>query len=207
MSKTQEEEKQLTEEQASKRAAGIAASQERRKERAAQQAAAKEIATKNDTLHQQAVQLLAEIKVAGGQAKTYNQRRREATERLRPVLTEVWAALDQGQTVGGFPSKKDWAKAQGVTIRHIQKIIAGPRGKDPNSVRTLKLPEDGTTVKFANTKYPVKQQIDNGIAETPLSAAFLAIVESSTPRDRSAIRCIPAPDPSRRGTFRLEVVS
>jgi hypothetical protein len=72
--------------------------------------------------------------------------------------------------VGGFARKKDWAKAQGVTIRHIQKIIAGPRGKDPNSVRTLKLPEDGTTVKFANTKYTVvstsRSDVDGGLTLT-----------------------------------------
>jgi len=71
--------------------------------------------------------------------KSYNQARREETARLRPLLQQVWAALENGDTVNAFRSKEAWAAWYNPTaknpIRHIQKIIAGPKEREANSVR------------------------------------------------------------------------
>ena len=97
----------------------------------------------NDALHQEAVKLLVAAKDAKNHTADYNKRRREATEALRPVLTEIWNAFERGETVGGFAGKEVWAKGQGVTIRHVQKVIAGPKPKtEANSVRA-RFPELG----------------------------------------------------------------
>lgn len=85
----------------------------------------------NDQLHEDAVRLLldrqrnAKETNAKGVVKLYNQRRREATAELRPKLAQIWEALARGETVGGFTSKEDWASSQSITIRQIQRIIAG----------------------------------------------------------------------------------
>src|ERR1019366_5696412 len=85
----------------------------------------------NDILHQQAVKLLIARQATDTEAKAkitakdYNQRRREATANLRPVLIRIWEALGNGESVGGYTSKEDWASSQSITIRQIQRIIAG----------------------------------------------------------------------------------
>ncbi len=85
--------------------------------------------------------------------KSYNQARREETARLRPLLQQVWAALENGDTVNAFRSKESWAAWYNPTaknpIRHIQKIIAGPKEKEANSVRVVTLKE-GDRVKIGD---------------------------------------------------------
>jgi alkylated DNA repair dioxygenase AlkB len=79
----------------------------------------------NDQLHKDAVKLLIDRKSATLKSKDYNQRRRKATADLRPLLAQIWKAFDNGETVGGHCGKEDWAKSQSITIRQIQRIIAG----------------------------------------------------------------------------------
>jgi hypothetical protein len=61
----------------------------------------------NDQLHENAVKLLLQRQrnmtenTAKGCMKSYNQRRREATADLRPLLAQIWEAFDNGETVGG----------------------------------------------------------------------------------------------------------
>jgi hypothetical protein len=79
----------------------------------------------------------------------YNERRREATERLRKHLTTVWTALENGETVNGYDTKEKWAKHFfNPTARHperwIQKIIANKPKTKANSVR----PEDRAFLKM-----------------------------------------------------------
>ena len=89
----------------------------------------------NDGLHNQAVKLLLERAAtapevaAGAVRKSYNERRKEATAALRPVLTKIRELLGSGQSVGGFTSKESWAASQSIKIRQIQTIIAGPKPK------------------------------------------------------------------------------
>ena len=90
----------------------------------------------HDQLHEEAVRLLLARQANGKESeakaigKSYNQRRREATAALQPILTKIWDALAKGESVGGYTSKEDWAKSQSatehpITIRQIQRIIAG----------------------------------------------------------------------------------
>ncbi len=76
-------------------------------------------------------------------ARDYNEVRRDRTEKLRRAVTEVWAALEAGKTVNGCTGKEEWARWYSENartknpIRQIQKIIAGPKPKEANSVRPL----------------------------------------------------------------------
>jgi RNA polymerase-binding transcription factor DksA len=95
----------------------------------------------NDSLHESAVKLLlartattSEV-ASKGAVKSYNLRRREATAKLQDVLTKIFACLARGESVGGYTSKETWASSQSITIRQIQRIIAGPKpqAKRPQS--------------------------------------------------------------------------
>lgn len=74
----------------------------------------------------------------------YNERRREATERLRKHLTTVWKALENGESVNGYTTKETWAKhffnpTASHPERWIQKIVANkPRAKSVRPVTNLK---------------------------------------------------------------------
>jgi len=98
------------------------------------------LAMPNQELHNNAVKLLLARTATGTETaakaatkklkptiKSYNQRRREATEKLRPILKEIWACFDRGESVGGFTGKEAWAAGQSITIRQIQRIIAGSK--------------------------------------------------------------------------------
>lgn len=62
------------------------------------------------------------------------------TEKVRPMLRDIRAAFDRGETVNGFPTWTKWAEATGYTIRRLQQIIADPKPKaepKPGSLRML----------------------------------------------------------------------
>jgi hypothetical protein len=94
-----------------------------------------------------------EIAKATKKAADYNEVRRDRTEKLRRAVTEVWAALEAGKTVNGFTRKEEWARWYNENartknpIRQIQKIIAGPKPKEANSVRVVTI-RPGMTLKF-----------------------------------------------------------
>jgi len=62
----------------------------------------------NNQLHETAVKYLLQRQrnttetTAKGVSKSYNQRRREATANLQPVLIRIWEALGNGESVGGY---------------------------------------------------------------------------------------------------------
>ncbi len=88
-----------------------------------------------DTIGRVCQQVREELNGINRNHKKYADRRKEATERLRPMLTKVWAALEAGETVNGFTKKEDWARfynpsAKGANgIRQIQRIINPPAKK------------------------------------------------------------------------------
>jgi len=116
----------------------------------------------NDQLHEDAVKLLLQRQrnatetTAKGVVKSYNQRRREATAKLQPILTQIWDALERGESVGGHCGKEDWASSQSITIRQIQRIIAGTPQKRHDVV--LKV---GMTVKVNDMKVVLTQAMIN----------------------------------------------
>ena len=107
----------------------------------------------NDQLHEEAVRLLLDRQRnatetnAKNCVKSYNQRRREATANLQPVLIRIWEALGNGESVGGYTSKEDWASSQSITIRQIQRIIAGTPQKRHDVVL-----KEGMVVKVDGVK-------------------------------------------------------
>jgi hypothetical protein len=86
----------------------------------------------NDQLHKDAVKLLIDRKDAKLKSKHYNQRRKQATADLQPIIKQIWEALERNESVGGFTTKKDWAKSQSITTRQCQRIIEGykPQRRD-----------------------------------------------------------------------------
>lgn len=52
-----------------------------------------------------------------------------ATEKLRPMMQQVWAALEAGQTVNGCTKKEEWAAWSGQTTRNIQHVLKGKRDR------------------------------------------------------------------------------
>jgi alkylated DNA repair dioxygenase AlkB len=82
--------------------------------------------TQNQDLHDHAVKLLVDIDASEKRSSDYNKRRREATEKLRPVLKKIWEAFDNGETVGGCTGKKEWCKqVRSITYRRCLQIING----------------------------------------------------------------------------------
>jgi len=114
----------------------------------------------NDQLHEDAVKLLLQRQrnatetTAKGCVKSYNQRRREATAALQPILAAIWKCLQNGESVGGFTSKEDWASSQSITIRQIQRIISGTPQKRHDVV--LKV---GMTVTVGGVKVVLTQAL------------------------------------------------
>jgi hypothetical protein len=114
----------------------------------------------NDSLHESAVKLLLDRArlpkedAARGVVKSYNLRRKEATAALRPILTNIFACLTKGESVGGYTSKEDWSAAQSITIRQIQRIVAGPKpqAKRPQSTDVALTLTAGMTVTIDGLK-------------------------------------------------------
>jgi hypothetical protein len=99
--------------------------------------------TQNQDLHDKAVKILLEMAETQAEMKAksvvdaarkstekarmtrkeYNERRKAKTAVLRPVLTDIWKKLENGETVGGYTTKEEWCKKVGITIRWCQKVI------------------------------------------------------------------------------------
>jgi|ERR1039458_4378654 hypothetical protein len=113
----------------------------------------------NDQLHKDAVRLLQRRQASGTEATakatalSYNKRRKQATAELRPILKSIWEKLESGESVGPYTSKEDWASHQSITIRQVQRIIAGPKKRPQSTGVVLK---EGMTVKLGDYTYLVK---------------------------------------------------
>jgi len=120
--------------------------------------------TANQDLHDKALKLLLLLcrnkteQNAADTNKSYNQRRKDVTNALRPVLAEIWHRFENGESVGGCNGKKAWAKSQSITIRWCQKVIAGSQ-TEANSVR-LRV---GKVVKIGDTKCALTQEMLDAI--------------------------------------------
>src|ERR1700686_2688696 len=79
----------------------------------------------NNQLHEAAVKLLIDRKSVTLKAKDYNQRRRQATADLQPILKQIWACLKRGESIGGHTTIGDWAASQSITPRQCNRIIEG----------------------------------------------------------------------------------
>lgn len=104
-----------------------------------------------------------EIAKATKKSRDYNSIRRDRTEKLRRALTEVWAALEAGQTVNGLQKKEEWARWYNETartknpIRQIQKIVAGPKEPKPKA-NTVRL---GHVISIGDVKFKIKSMPDS----------------------------------------------
>jgi alkylated DNA repair dioxygenase AlkB len=142
--------------------------------------------TQNQDLHDHAVKLLVEIDASKKKSTDYNKRRREATEKLRPVLKKIWEAFDTGDTVGGCTGKKEWCKqVQSITYRRCLQIINGE--SQTKQVKSLHLKE-GTLVTVSGVRYRIasdmvhrSQKAVGGIYNFTFSAASDCIEEPATP--------------------------
>ncbi len=114
-----------------------------------------------DTIGRVCQQVREELNGINRNHKKYADRRKEATERLRPMLTKVWAALEAGETVNGFTKKEDWARfynpsAKGANgIRQIQRVINPPVKKTKrHDVASGEL-KDGEVIIIGGKKFTI----------------------------------------------------
>jgi len=124
-------------------------------------------------LHDEAVKLLKAEKVAKNDVKTYDQRRKDATEKLKPALTAIQDKFKVGKTVGGESTIKDWCKRYGgITYRRFHQIVRGEsQTKKKGEVKSLHLRE-GMTITIG------KQKI-------VLTAAHLAFILKYAPKKQT----------------------
>jgi hypothetical protein len=128
----------------------------------------------NDQLHEDAVKLLLQRQrnatetTAKGCVKSYNQRRRAATAALQPILVAIWKCLAQGESVGGYTSKEDWASGQSITIRQIQRIISGtPQKRHDVALKVgMTVIVDGAKVALTQALYAVLSKSLSGFLHT-----------------------------------------
>jgi len=118
----------------------------------------------NADLHNEAVRLMQQMKPNSKDetkalvtVKTYNQRRKEATKALRPILVKINDAFKRHETVGGCDGMKDWCEKVGtLTYARVRQIITGKSGneKKVKSVDSLDL-KAGKTVKIGKRLYTI----------------------------------------------------
>src|ERR1019366_7456589 len=132
----------------------------------------------NNQLHEDAVKLLLQRQrnatetTAKGVVNSYNQRRKDATANLRPVLKQIWEAFERGESVGGFHGKEDWAKSQLIGIKQIQRIIKGPKPQKRHDV-VLKV---GMTVVVGKQQVVLTQSLLTLLTTTPTSVEIVGKV-------------------------------
>jgi len=79
-------------------------------------------------------------------------------KKIKPMLEQVWAAFDAGQTVNGFKTKGAWAKAVGYTTRALQHIIYGrPDRKVANRGSHVVTLKTGMLVKISDVTYRIPE--------------------------------------------------
>lgn len=74
----------------------------------------------------QAVAIFTAIEKDEGFAKQARDANKRPVKQPRPLLQQVWDALEAGQPVQGCTTKEEWAKRfANTTMRNIQYILAG----------------------------------------------------------------------------------
>src|SRR5437879_4695588 len=97
----------------------------------------------NVNLHDEALTLFREmgagkhassIDVARLKVKKYNERRKELTAALKPILTAMQERFEAGETIGASASMKEWCatyKGHGAfTYARVRQIITGTSGNE-----------------------------------------------------------------------------
>lgn len=88
----------------------------------------------NDKLHQQALDILAQMNPTSAEKDAkytvadYDERRRQATMQFGEIASQIWEALERGESVGGAKGKEEWCALAGKKIRWVQTAIARWRG-------------------------------------------------------------------------------
>lgn len=83
----------------------------------------------NDKLHQQALDILADMKPTSAEKKAkdtvadWNERRKDKTLEFGKVASEIWLGLENGETYGGAKGKEQWCAIVGRKIRFVQEAI------------------------------------------------------------------------------------
>lgn len=83
----------------------------------------------NEKLHQQALDILADMKPTSVEKKAkdtvadYNNRRKDRTLEFGKVASEIWLGLENGETYGGAKGKEQWCAIVGRKIRFVQEAI------------------------------------------------------------------------------------
>lgn len=118
----------------------------------------------------------------------YDERRKEVTKTLRPILTEMQTKFEAGEQIAGCDSMKDYCasfKAQGcLTYARCRQIITGKSGNE-GKVKSLDLKE-GVVVTINGVKYTVGNisKIRGSsvfhVAATPVTHTASLLASSST---------------------------
>lgn len=113
----------------------------------------------NDQLHKEALSAYVKLARARGQTEHYNEVRRENTALFGGLASQIWEALERGESVGGAATKEDWCKLAGVKMRWTQTAIKRHRVKvgmeqaEAQSVRVTANLDRATHVIWGGRKY------------------------------------------------------
>jgi hypothetical protein len=102
----------------------------------------------NEKLHTKALRVFADMKPtqsierAQNVVRDFNALRREHVEtHVRPILIEMQAAFERGETLAGAPSLKQWCrvfKSEGVlSFARCRQILTGKSGNENKAVKSL----------------------------------------------------------------------
>jgi hypothetical protein len=117
-----------------------------------------------DQIGAEAARLLKEAKEKNETALTKASTLLEERQaKIKPLLEQVWTALNNKQTVNGCATKGAWAKSIGYTTRALQYIIYGrpEKKKDEdcgaNTRSQVANLDKATHVIFGGIKYPLNK--------------------------------------------------
>jgi len=113
-------------------------------------------------LHQRALKVFGEIKRTDKEQRAadivynYNQRRKEEIENhIKPLVREMDAAFNRGETIGGATSMKQWCKAYkhygALSYARVRQILTGKSGNE-GKVKSLDL---GDTIRIGKRKFKI----------------------------------------------------
>ena len=115
-------------------------------------------------LHDAALTLFKELKpgkrIKGAKeiVAGYNEERRAKTAKLKPILAEMQAEFEKGETPGGCTSMKEWCKTYkgygAFTYARVRQIITGTSGNEGKG-KVKSLYREGDVVKFGKRQFKI----------------------------------------------------
>jgi len=130
------------------------------------------MATEINKVGKEASQLLSEMKVAKFKVKVTREQNTARLEKLRPLLQQVWDALEAGEEVNGWRTKKDWCANYAETSqRNIQYILKGGNTNRPDAKRFVTL-KRGSMFTVDGVVYRIPDEEELGYGSSHIATIY-----------------------------------